>query len=303
MSTKVLRWLIFIILCIIWGTSFKLMHDSLRGLQSTQIAALRIFSAGIVFVPFCFFHLSKLPRNKIGIIVLSALFGNLIPAFMFAEAVTRLDSSLAGILNALTPICVIVIGTVFFRTKIQRQKVLGVVTGFIGLVLLTILPVLLGQEAISFKNLGYTSLVLIGTLSYGLNINIVSHYLKGVNPLHLASVGLSFMVIPTAIILAWQGFLQLDFGSPVVREAVLATACLGILASSIATWLFYVLVQKAGGLFASLVTYGIPFVALFWGFLDNEKITWVQIICLLIILLGVWLANRPAKIANDIRQP
>jgi drug/metabolite transporter (DMT)-like permease len=70
---------------------------------------------------------------------------------------------------------------------------------------------------------------------------------------------------------------------------------LGIVGSAIATALFYMLVQRAGGLFASLVTYGIPFIALGWGFRDGEKITWIEVICLSIILLGVYLANRTDK--------
>ncbi|MBL7745879.1 MAG: EamA family transporter, partial [Chitinophagaceae bacterium] len=77
--------------------------------------------------------------------------------------------------------------------------------------------------------------------------------------------------------------------------AILSSAGLGVLGSAVATALFYVLVQKAGGLFASLVTYGIPFVALGWGLYDNETITWIQLISMGIILLGVYMANRPDK--------
>ena len=74
-------------------------------------------------------------------------------------------------------------------------------------------------------------------------------------------------------------------------------ACLGlgVIGSAVATALFYFLVQKAGGLFASLVTYGIPFVALFWGFIYGEKITVVEIVCLAVILGGVYLANRKPR--------
>lgn len=143
MSNKFISWAIFIILCIIWGSSFKLMHDSQQGLTAAQIAALRIFSGGIVFVPFAFFHFAKIPKNKLGLVILSAVFGNLLPAFLFAEAITKLDSSLAGILNSLTPLCVVIIGIFFFKDKIKNQKILGVVIGFLGLVLLTALPLIL----------------------------------------------------------------------------------------------------------------------------------------------------------------
>jgi drug/metabolite transporter (DMT)-like permease len=64
------------------------------------------------------------------------------------------------------------------------------------------------------------------------------------------------------------------------------------LGSAAATIVFYTLIKKSGGLFASLVTYAIPIIAMFWGFLDNENVGFVQLGCLGIILGGVYLANR-----------
>lgn len=271
------------------------MKDSTAALTASQIAAVRIFAAGAVFLPFAFFHLKKIPTKKIGLVILSAVFGNLLPAFLFAIAMTKIDGSLGGILNSLTPICVAIIGIAFFKDKIKTQKIIGVLTGFAGLVLLTVAPALMGEKTIGFENLGFTSLILLATLFYGINVNMVSHYLKELNPIHLATVSLAFMLIPTSIVLWQQHFLDLDFNNNVVQRSLLASSGLGILGSAIATALFYVLVQKAGGLFASLVTYGIPFIALGWGLFDNENITWIQVVCLSIILLGVYLANRPDK--------
>ena len=295
MSNKFISWAIFIILCIIWGSSFKLMHDSQQGLTAAQIAAVRIFSAGLVFIPFAFFHFSKIPKNKLGITILSAVFGNLLPAFLFAEAITKLDSSLAGILNSLTPICVVIVGVFFFKDKIKSQKIAGVLTGFLGLVLLTILPVLLEKKGMSFDNLSYTLLIVLATFLYGINVNMVGHYLKNINPVHIATVSLSLMTIPAGMVLWQQGFVHLNFNDVHVQNSVWSSVALGIAGSAIATALFYILVQKAGILFASLVTYGIPFIALLWGFIDGEKITWLKPVCLCIILLGVYLANRPDK--------
>lgn len=271
------------------------MKDSSIALSGAQIAGLRIFSAGLVFVPFAFFHFSKIPRQKIGTVILSAVFGNLLPAFLFAIAMTKIDGSLGGILNSLTPICVVVIGITFFKDKIKSQKIVGVLTGFTGLVLLTLIPAITGESTISLNNFNYSLLILLATFLYGINVNMVGHYLQGLNPIHIATVSLAFMTIPTGIILWQQGFFQLDFNNALVKKAVITTTALGIVGSAVATALFYVLVQKAGALFASLVTYGIPFIALIWGFFDKEKITWIEIICLSIILSGVYLANRPDK--------
>ncbi len=299
MSNGFIKWAIFIILCVIWGSSFKLMHDSQIGLSAAQIAALRIFSAGLVFVPFAFFYFSKIPKDKLGLVILSAVVGNLLPAFLFAEAITRLDSSLAGILNSLTPICVVVIGIFFFKDKIKSQKIIGVLTGFLGLLLLTVLPMIIENEVMGFDNLGYTLLIVLATLLYGINVNMVGHYLKGLNPIHLATVSLAFMTLPAGIILWQQGFTQLNFNTKAVQDSIWASAGLGVAGSAIATALFYILVKKAGILFASLVTYGIPFIALFWGLYDKEKISWVSPLCIGVILFGVYLANRPDKKEND----
>jgi drug/metabolite transporter (DMT)-like permease len=290
MSNKFISWTIFVLLCFIWGSSFILMKVSQKGLTAPQIAAVRIFSAALVFLPFAVFHIAKLPRRKMGLVILTGFFGNLFPAFCFAIAILKVNSSLAGILNSLTPICVATIAIIFFKDKIKTQKLIGVLVGFAGLCLLT-----LTQKDISFNNLGYSLLVIAGTISYGINVNLVSHYLKGIKPIHLATVSLAFMGIPAGIVLWQQGFMELDFSDSVIQWSIINSCLLGIVASAFATVIFYMLVQKAGGLFASLVTYGIPFVALLWGFLAGESITVIEIVCLGIILAGVYLANRPEK--------
>ena len=274
------------------------MKVSNQGLTASQIAALRIFSAGLVFIPFAFFHIGKVPRKKIGLLIITGIFGNLLPAFCFAIAILKIDSSLAGILNSLTPICVVFISVLLFRDKIKAQKIIGVLIGFAGLCLLTIT-----QKNISINNLGYAALVIVGTVSYGINVNMVSHFLKEIKPIHIATVSLAFMSIPAGLVLWQQGFFQLDFADATVQWAVFNSTLLGLVASAFATVLFYILVQKASGLFASLVTYGIPFVALFWGFIDGESITISGFVCLAIILLGVFLANRPEKEDSGVETP
>lgn len=295
MNNRFISWAIFIVLCFIWGSSFILMKAGNEGLTAVQIASLRIFSASIVFLPFAVYYITRLPRKKIPVIVLSGVAGNLVPAFLFAAAIVKMDSSLVGILNSLTPICVALLGIVFFGDKIASQKITGVLTGFAGLCLLTFT-----RQDVSLENLGYASLVIIATLSYGLNVNMVGHYLKDVHPVQAASVSLAFLCVPALLMLWWDGFFALDFSGSVVRWSVLASVLLGIVGSAIATALFYILVQKAGGLFASLVTYGIPFVALTWGVLYGEPVTFREIGCLAIILLGVYLANRAVKNASSL---
>jgi len=290
MRKKIISWAIFILLCFIWGSSFILMKVSSQGLSASQIAALRIFSAALVFIPFALFHISGVPGKKIGLLIITGIFGNLLPAFCFAIALLKIDSSLAGILNSLTPICVVIVGILVFRDKIKTQKIIGVLVGFAGLCLLTFT-----QNNITLNNFGYSLLVLLATISYGINVNLVSHFLKEVKPLHIATISLAFMSMPAGWLLWQQGFFQIDFTDNEVQWAVFNSILLGLVGSAFATFLFYVLVQKSSGLFASLVTYGIPFVALFWGFMDGESISLIALVCLAIILIGVYLANRPER--------
>lgn len=291
----VISWVLYVLLCIIWGSSFILMRWSTEGLTALQIASLRIFSAGIVLVPFALVHFIRIPAKKIPLVILVAVCGNLLPAFLFAGAMAHLDSSLGGILNSLTPIFVVVIGVIFFKSKVENRKILGVIIGFAGLTLLTIA----GSKGISFENIEYTLWILLATVLYGVTVNLVHHYLSDINPIHLASVSLSFMILPTALVLWQQDFFTIlgDFNFNLnepseIRWPIIASVLLGVIASAVATVLFYMLVKKAGGLFASLVTYGIPFIAIGWGFVFGENITAIQIGCLGIILSGVYLANR-----------
>jgi drug/metabolite transporter (DMT)-like permease len=282
-----LNWVLFILLSLIWGSSFILMKKSSEALSGMQIGAVRILSAGLVFLPLALFHISRLPRQKIPLLIVSGLLGNFFPAFLFALAIEKIDSSMEGILNSLTPLFVVVIGFLFFGAKLAARKIAGVLIGLVGLILLS-----LSKTSLVSTDFSYTLLILLATICYGLNVNIVSHYLKGLNPMHMASVSLAFMGIPAAL-LAWRhhvfSLLQYD-------EAALwplaAAALLGVVGSAVATALFYLLIRRAGGLFASLVTYGIPVVSILWGVLDGEAVTWIQVGCLGLILSGVYVANR-----------
>ena len=292
--SKFINWLLFLALSIIWGSSFILMKHSKEELSAPQIAALRIFTAGVIFLPLAVFHIAKIPRKKILIIILSGVTGNLLPAFLFASAIARnIDSSLAAILNSLTPIFVVLIALVIFRDKIKTQKIIGVLIGFAGLTHLFLL-----WKGVSFENFKYALLILLATVLYGVNVNVVGHFLKEIPSLYIATISLSFMIIPTTWVLWQENFLQLSFNESTVQWAIVEAAILGIVGSAIATALFYILIKRAGGVFASLVTYGVPFIGILWGMLDGEKITIKQVACLGIILFGVYLANLPDKKEN-----
>lgn len=287
MKDKLLNWGIFIALSLIWGSSFILMKEGMRVLSPYQVASIRILSAGLVLTPFALKALRQIPKNKWLLVVLSGLLGNFFPAYLFCIAETQIDSSLAGILNALTPLFTILVGISFFQLKASSTKIIGVVIGFIGLCLL-----MLSGKEVSFNNLSYAALVLIATLCYGINVNMVGRHMREVGSLNIASLAFVFLIIPSVTILYFTGYLQMHLTDASVIKATGASFILGVFGTAIASIIFYMLVKRAGTLFASMVTYGIPFVAVFWGLLDGESITILQVACLGIILCGVYLVNK-----------
>ncbi|MFZ6024248.1 MAG: DMT family transporter [Bacteroidota bacterium] len=287
MRDRLINWGIFIALSIIWGSSFILMKEGMYALSAYQVASIRILSAGLVLTPFALKALKQVPRNKWLLVILSGLLGNFFPAYLFCIAETEIDSSLAGILNALTPMFTILVGISFFQLKANSTKILGVIIGFAGLCLL-----MLSGKEVSFNNLSYAGLVLLATLFYGINVNMVGRYMKEVGSLNIASLAFVFLIIPSSIILYSTGYLNMALLNNTVLKATGASFILGVLGTAFASIIFYMLVKRAGTLFASMVTYGIPFVAVFWGLLYGEQITLLQVGCLGVILCGVYLVNK-----------
>ena len=281
-------WIIFITLSFIWGSSFILMKLGLRGLSAVQVASLRIIFSALFLIPLSVKSFSSLPKNKWFPVFFSGLLGSLLPAYLFCIAEQGIDSALAGTLNSLTPIFVIITGALFFGIKASSNKISGILIALTGSFLL-----FLSQPANSeHQNLLYIFYVLIATFFYGLNVNLVHKYLHGVPSLQIAALALSLNAIPATIVLAASGYFSSDFSEVEFIKANAYAALLGIAGTAIASVIFYKLIKTAGVVFASLVTYGIPFVACMWGLFLGEEIGWKQWGSLVVMLSGVYLANR-----------
>lgn len=264
------------------------MKEGLKELTAYEVAAMRMLSAGVILLPFALKGFREIQRKDLGIIIITGLLGSFIPAILFCVAETKIDSALAGMLNALTPLFVITVGALFFKSAVQWKKLMGVLVGFSGMLLLFFAK----DGSTSPGNLFYASLILVATFCYGLNVNIISHRLKQVGSLNIAAVAFVSLIIPSLLILVLSGYFQHSFSDLSFMKASGASAVLGIFGTAVASILFYMLMKRAGPLFSSMVTYGIPFVAVAWGLRAGETITLFQMVGLLIILLGVYLANR-----------
>jgi len=263
------------------------MKEGLKAFTPYQVASLRMLFAGLVLLPFAIKAFQKIPKDKMGVVIVSGFIGNFIPAYLFCIAETRIDSALAGILNSLTPLFTILVGIVFYKTQTTTIKFLGILIGFVGLTFL----LLTGRE-MHFENLSYASLVLLATMMYGVNVHTVGRNLKEIGSIQIASVAFSFLILPSAAVLFFTGFFDYNFKDPIVLHSVFMSAILGMVGTSMASILFYYLVKKAGILFGSLVTYGIPIVAVVWGLIYGESLEPMQVVCLGVILLGVYIVNR-----------
>jgi len=283
--------MIFILLAIIWGSSFILMKEGLQKLSAYQVASLRIVFSGMVLLPTTIKYFRLIPANKLLLIFLSGFLGSLLPAYLFCIAEKGIDSALAGTLNSLTPIFVIITGALFFNTKTTSNKVLGIIISFAGCILLLFSK---GQMQEN-QNLIYISYVVLATIFYGFNVNMVHRHLSQVGSLQIAAVALTLNAVPAFIALATTGYFSLNFAETGILYSTGAAALLGIVGTAIASIIFYMLVKKAGAIFASMVTYGIPFIAITWGVIYGEQVGWKQLLCLIVILGGVYVANRKSR--------
>ncbi|MFN8247637.1 MAG: DMT family transporter [Ferruginibacter sp.] len=288
---KLINWLIFIALSFIWGSSFILMKEGLVALTAYQVASLRIIFSGLVLLPVAIRSFGKIPANKIFVTFMSGTLGSLLPAYLFCIAEEEIDSALAGVLNSLTPIFVIIIGALFFKARTPTNKVIGIIIAFSGSVLL-----FFSQPNFSEKsNFFYILLVVIATIMYGLNVNMVHRYLNHIPSIQIASLALGLNAIPALVVLYFTGYFDLDLSNKAVLSSTGFSALLGIGGTAIASIIFYMLIKRAGAVFSSMVTYGIPVVAIMWGIIYGEQVGWKQVLSLAVILGGVYVANLKFK--------
>ncbi|SCY76669.1 DMT family transporter [Flavobacterium caeni] len=287
MATQRLKWLLLIGMALIWGSSFILIKKGLLGLDPYQLGSLRIVCASLFMLIVGFRSLPKIPAGKWKFLAMTAMLGIFIPAYLFAIAETRIGSSIAGVLNALTPLNALILGGVFFGLSFQRLQVMGVTIGFIGSLML----VFTGQDMQTTTHFGHVVLIFIATVCYGLNVNIIKKYLSDMDSLTIATGNSAVLLLPSLAILTANGF----FGVvhlPVVQQASLFVLLLGVFGTGVANLLFFRLIHLSSTVFATSVAYLIPIVAFFWGLLDKEFLSPMQFVGACVVLVGVWLSGK-----------
>lgn len=288
-SPSVLAWSMLILLSLIWGSSFILIKRGLEVFSPIELGSLRIASASLFLAPIAISRFYRIKRNHLTLLFIIGFMGSLLPAFFFAIAQTRLNSSITGVLNALTPLFVLMMGIFFFKQKYVPGKLVGMIIGFAG----TVALILSGSSG-EFSNFNYYALfVVLATIFYGVNLNVIKYYLADLKALTITSVSLLFMGPLAGMVLF--GFTPFMDTMQQAEGAWLAfgyVMTLGVVGTALALIIFNNLVQMTTPVFTSSVTYIIPIVAVIWGVVDGEELYLVHYISMAAILTGVYLVNR-----------
>jgi drug/metabolite transporter (DMT)-like permease len=298
LKSKILPSILLVILAIIWGSSFILMkrgmetNDGQEIFSDSQVASLRMLIAAIVLLPFTILSIRKIKSIKqILFLSLVGFFGNFFPAFLFTYAETELSSGYAGMLNSFTPIFTLIIGGLIFKQKLTSNQFIGVFIAFIGIILL----MLAGK---SFSNSGswtHIFAIVLATVMYGISLNTIKHTLQGLKSLEITSLSFGILLIPSLIANFNSGTLKTIQSNPHAYEGLFYISILSIVGTALALILFNRIISLSSTLFASIVTYLIPIVAVIIGFWFKEKINIYQILSMLVVIVGVLIANSKIK--------
>ncbi|MBU4538756.1 MAG: DMT family transporter [Weeksellaceae bacterium] len=285
------KWVLLVVLSVIWGSSFILIKKSLEHFNPYEVGALRVLIAGIILLPFAIINIKKFPKQHLKWLILAAVTGNFIPMFLFPIAETKVSSSIAGIINSMMPIFVIIVGALLWKFQTTKRQIVGVVISFTGACILAFS----GGEGGEFKLIPIL-LLLFATLMYAISTTTVKSRLSDIPAKILSAFVFSFvLILPSMIALVFAGFFNnLEVNSS-LWEGLGFVSLLSVFGTGLAMMLNYRLLSVSTPLFASTVTLLMPIVAIVWGLLDGEKLTLMQGFGGVIILAGlIFLRQMPA---------
>ncbi|MCK9400808.1 MAG: EamA family transporter [Bacteroidales bacterium] len=282
-------------LALIWGSSFILIKRGLEFYSSAEVGALRVSITFLVLSPFALSRLRKLSFQEWKYLAIVGLIGSGFPAFLFAKAQTGIDSSLAGILNSLTPLFTMVIGLSFFSLKIKWFNMAGVLIGLAGAIGLISIS---GGRSFEF-NIQYAIYIIIATVCYATNVNLVKYKLRDVDALTITALSFFIIGMPVLLyLLIFTEFIPQISTEPAALKALGYIGILAVVGTALALIAFNKLVKLASPVFAASVTYLIPVVAVSWGSMDGEKMTPVSFLWMAVILLGIFLVNKKKIVSH-----
>jgi len=287
LENKAWQWAILLFLSLIWGTSFILMKKGLESYSHSQVAAFRIFFSFVFMLPITIRNIKVIRRDNILSLIIVGMIGFAIPAFLFTKAQTRIDSSLAGMLNSLTPLFTLIVGILFYRSQARWVNIAGLTLGLIGAV-----GLMWNSDMNIFKGINAFALFIVAaTICYGINVNEIKFKLVNLSSLEITSLAFLFTGPIAGIFLLFTDFKTVS-ETPDYLLNLVYIAILALFSSVIAVLIFNHLIKFTTPLFATSVTYIIPLFAIMWGIIDGESIRLMQFLWMAVILFGVSLINK-----------
>jgi drug/metabolite transporter (DMT)-like permease len=277
-----------LMLAAIWGCSFLFISIGVRELHPAYLALGRVVAGALVLLIILAIKRESLPREPriwAHTFVLGAI-GSAVPWTLFGYGEQRVPSLLAGIWNGITPLVVLPIAVLVFRTeKFTLQRAVGLLLGFVGM-----LVVLGAWQLHGGSDLTGQLLCMAAACSYGVAIPYQKRFIAGSK---LSGTALSASLLLCATV-------QLAVVAPIVAghapprpwslslEVVASVVALGALGSGIAFVLNLRMIRLIGASMTSMVTYVMPIFAIIVGVLVlDEHLTWYQPVGALIVLTGV----------------
>jgi drug/metabolite transporter (DMT)-like permease len=275
---------------VLWGSGFLLVKLALRGFSPYQIVLVQLLLGGSVLVVFVYARRDSLPRRRVVWLHLAvaALLANIAPYLLFAVAERRIDSAVAGMINATTPLFTVIIAVlVRHEPRPPLVNVVGLLIGLGGTAVL-LAPWASGTQ---FTSWGAIAAV-IASFCYAVSYVYMDRFLVSRK---LSSVSLSAAQLLTAGVLTLTAMpIIKGWNAPTWRvDATLSLITLGIVGTGFAYVLNYRIITVDGASAASIVTYLVPITAVTLGFIVlNETPTLHAVIGVVITLVGVALSRR-----------
>lgn len=291
MNSEKEKWLLMIVLSVIWGSSFILIKKSLEQYNPYEVGGLRVLIAGLVMLPVALVHLKKFPKKHILWLIFAALTGSFFPMFLFPLAETRVSSIIAGIINSMMPIFVIVVGALVWKFETTKRQILGILVSFAGVCLLTV-----GSGERSGFELIPILLLLLAVLLYAVSTTTIKKKLAEIPAFILSGYVFGLvLLLPSLVAVALSGFFQ-DFDFSREKWTGLGyVSLLSVFGTGLAMVINYRLLSISTPLFASTVTLLMPLVALFWGLLDGESISFQQLAGGIVVVAGLIFLRTKSK--------
>jgi drug/metabolite transporter (DMT)-like permease len=292
------QWVKFWLLALVWGSSFLLIKIGVEELGPFPLVSIRIGGAAALFAVYLYVTRRALPAwgNGLGALLFVGIFNTAVPFSLISWGETRIDSSMATVLNATVPLFNLIIAHFLLADeRLTTLKISGLMLGFVGVIVL----VSGGLNNVDVSLLGQSA-VLLASLSYAAAIVTIRYKLRHLDPFTTAGWSLvigALTIIPITVVVATP------LPTDVSAQALMAAVTLATVNTFVAYFLFYSLIAD-WGVRASLVTYALPPIGVTLGFLVlDETIDWRLIVGGIMIVMGIVVtkSDSPLSFRNRLR--